>query len=86
MGEEAGASEISYWDFRSAGEKETAFMMKSTIKIGPIDQLVLAPALRSAVSIGTIGIGLGEAYTFSKETIALFQGRFSDFMTIRLLQ
>lgn len=45
-----------------------------------------APELRSAVSDATIGIGLGEAYTFSKETIALFQGKLFDFMTIRLPQ
>jgi|GEM_PF-519797 len=45
-----------------------------------------APELRSAVSNATIGIGLGEAYTFSKETIALFHGRLFDFMTIRLPQ
>ncbi|MBI3803047.1 MAG: hypothetical protein HY282_04725 [Nitrospirae bacterium] len=50
------------------------------------DDINRAPTLRSAVSNATIGIGMGEAYTFSKETIALFQGRLFDFMTIRLPQ
>lgn len=33
-----------------------------------------------------VGIGLGEAYTFSKKTIDLFGGRLFDFMIIRLPQ
>ena len=33
-----------------------------------------------------MGIGLGEAYTFTQETIDLFEGRLFDFMVIRLPQ
>lgn len=45
-----------------------------------------SPELRSVVSEDTIGIGVGEAYTFNKETIDLFKGRLFDFMVIRLPQ
>lgn len=42
--------------------------------------------LRSIVNNRTIGVGLGEAYTFDKNTIALFKRRLFDFMTIKLPQ
>lgn len=45
-----------------------------------------SPELRSVISDKTMGIGLGEAYTFNKETIDLFRGRLFDFMVIRLPQ
>ena len=45
-----------------------------------------SPELRSIVSEATVGIGVGEAYTFNKETIELFKGRLFDFMVIRLPQ
>ena len=45
-----------------------------------------SPELRSIVSEATVGIGVGEAYTFNKETIDLFKGRLFDFMVIRLPQ
>lgn len=45
-----------------------------------------SPELRSIVSKDTIGVGLGEAYTFNKETIDLFGGNLFDFMVIRLPQ
>ena len=45
-----------------------------------------SPELKSVVSKDTIGIGVGEAYTFNKETIELFKGRLFDFMVIRLPQ
>ena len=45
-----------------------------------------SPELKSVVSKDTIGIGVGEAYTFNKETIDLFKGRLFDFMVIRLPQ
>src|SRR3972149_985364 len=45
-----------------------------------------SPELKSVVSNDTIGIGVGEAYTFNKETIDLFKGRLFDFMVIRLPQ
>ncbi len=43
-----------------------------------------AADLKDVVTPGTIGIGVGEAYTFSKETLDLFGGKVFDFMTIRL--
>lgn len=45
-----------------------------------------SPELKSVITPKTMGIGLGEAYTFSRETIDLFQGRLYDFMIIRLPQ
>jgi len=42
--------------------------------------------LRALVSGNTLGIGLGEVYTFNKETIALFKGKLFDFMVINLPQ
>lgn len=40
--------------------------------------------LRSLVGSTSIGVGLGEAYTFSTETLALFNRNVFDFMTIRM--
>lgn len=69
-----------------AGPTLRAVLEQEKIPFFHSDDIKRAPELRSAVSKATIGIGLGEAYTFSKETIALFQGRLFDFMTIRLPQ
>ncbi|MDC4226431.1 MAG: hypothetical protein MPW15_19820 [Candidatus Manganitrophus sp.] len=69
-----------------AGPTLREVLEKEKIPFFHVDDINRAPELRSAVSIGTIGIGLGETYTFSKETIALFQGKLFDFMTIRLPQ
>jgi len=38
------------------------------------------------VTTGTLGIGMGEAWQFSKELIKKFDGRLVDFMGIRLPQ
>lgn len=40
--------------------------------------------LREIAVKASIGIGLGEVYTFNKDTISLFSGMLFDFMTIRL--
>ena len=40
--------------------------------------------LKDVVTKNTIGIGIGEVYTFSQETIQLFNGRLFDFMVIKL--
>ena len=40
--------------------------------------------LKSIITEKTIGIGLGEAYTFKEKTISLFKRRLFDFMVIRL--
>lgn len=40
--------------------------------------------LKSLVTNDTVGIGLGEAYTFDKQTIKLFNNKLLDFMTINL--
>ncbi|MFY9270847.1 MAG: hypothetical protein WAO55_13980 [Candidatus Manganitrophaceae bacterium] len=69
-----------------AGPTLRTVLEKEKIPFFHSDDINRAPELRSAVSSATIGIGLGEAYTFSKETIALFQGKLFDFMTIRLPQ
>ncbi len=42
--------------------------------------------LQNEINDGTIGIGMGEIYTFSKDTINLFSGKLFDLMTIRLPQ
>ncbi len=42
--------------------------------------------LNGIISEQTLGIGLGEVYTFSKKTISLFKGRLFDFMVIPLPQ
>ena len=42
--------------------------------------------LKALVSGETMGIGLGEAYTFTKRTIDLFNGKLFDFMVIRVPQ
>lgn len=69
-----------------AGPTLREVLEKEKIPFFNADDINRAPELPSAVSSATIGIGLGEAYTFSKETISLFQGRLFDFMTIRLPQ
>jgi methionyl-tRNA formyltransferase len=45
-----------------------------------------SPDLRKVVTGHTLGLGLGEVYVFSKETIDLFRGRLFDFMVIHLPQ
>lgn len=42
--------------------------------------------LRKLMSARTMGIGLGETYTFNRDTLALFKGKIFDFMVIRLPQ
>lgn len=42
--------------------------------------------LKSFITEKTIGIGLGEVYTFKAETIALFKQKLFDFMVIKLPQ
>lgn len=41
-------------------------------------------ALKKITQKASIGIGLGEVYTFNKNTIRLFSGMLFDFMTIKL--
>ncbi|MCG3117605.1 MAG: hypothetical protein LLH30_18205 [Candidatus Manganitrophus sp. SA1] len=69
-----------------AGPTLREVLEKEKIPFFHADDINRAPELPSVVSGAAIGIGLGEAYTFSKETIALFQGKLFDFMTIRLPQ
>lgn len=40
--------------------------------------------LKEVITDKTIGLGIGEVYSFSRETIALFKGRLFDFMIIDL--
>jgi methionyl-tRNA formyltransferase len=42
--------------------------------------------LKSVVTPRTMGLGIGEAYTFTTQTLELFQRRLYDFMIIRLPQ
>ncbi len=42
--------------------------------------------LKSVITDKTMGIGIGEAYTFTTETLELFKRRLYDFMIIRLPQ
>lgn len=42
--------------------------------------------LKSVVTPKTMGLGIGEAYTFTRETLDLFEWRLYDFMIIRLPQ
>jgi methionyl-tRNA formyltransferase len=45
-----------------------------------------SPELKSVVTEHTMGLGIGEAYTFTTETLELFKHRLYDFMVIRLPQ
>jgi methionyl-tRNA formyltransferase len=45
-----------------------------------------SPELVSVVTDKTMGLGIGEAYTFTTETLELFKRRLYDFMIIRLPQ
>lgn len=72
---------------------ETGLTLKDTlekenINFYHVNDINNSPELGAVIAgeKDVVGIGLGEAYTFSKETIALFKGRLFDFMVIRLPQ
>lgn len=44
------------------------------------------PHIKSVITENTLGIGIGETWSFNKELIDLFDGRLLDFMGIRLPQ
>ncbi len=44
------------------------------------------PHIKSVITENTLGIGIGETWSFNKELIDLFDGRLIDFMGIRLPQ
>lgn len=57
---------------------------KNKVNYYEIDDINTSDKLKSLITDKTIGIGMGETYTFSKEIIQLFKHRLFDFMTIRL--
>jgi methionyl-tRNA formyltransferase len=61
-------------------------MEKEKIAFFHIADINNSPELKSIITEKTIGLGIGEVYTFSKETINLFNGKLYDFMVIRLPQ
>jgi len=68
-------------------EQDATFEMilkKSKIPFFSAVDINTSPDLPRVVTSRSLGLGLGEVYTFSRATIDLFQGRLFDFMVINL--
>lgn len=61
-------------------------LKKEKISYYCVKDINSSPKFKSLILKKTMGIGLGEAYTFSKETVKMFNGNLFDFMVIRLPQ
>jgi len=59
-------------------------LRKERITFYQVDDINKSRILRSIVTERTIGIGLGEIYTFNNEVISLFKNGLFDFMVINL--
>jgi methionyl-tRNA formyltransferase len=60
------------------------FLKKNNIDYSSESDINKCFRLKKQITPYTLGIGLGEAWSFSKELIDLFDGRLLDFMGIRL--
>jgi methionyl-tRNA formyltransferase len=68
------------------GTKLGAYLEHHKIEFISTDDINEAPTIRNRITENSLGIGLGEAWTFSKDLIDRFHGRLLDFMGIRLPQ
>ncbi|MFC1568331.1 hypothetical protein ACFL37_01375 [Candidatus Margulisiibacteriota bacterium] len=59
---------------------------KENISYYPAKDINQLPQLKELVNDRTMGIGIGETYTFNTETINLFKDKLFDFMVIKLPQ
>jgi methionyl-tRNA formyltransferase len=62
------------------------FLIKNQINYTVCEDINTEKKFIQNISTNTLGIGLGEAWSFSKEIIAMFDGRLLDLMGIRLPQ
>ncbi len=62
------------------------FLIKNQINYTVCEDINTEKKFIQNISTNTLGIGLGEAWSFSKEIIAMFDGRLIDLMGIRLPQ
>jgi len=68
------------------GETLGDFLKDRNINYTSTDDINTAPGLLSEITENSFGLGLGEAWSFSKEIIEAFGGRLLDIMGIRLPQ
>ncbi|NWF66320.1 MAG: hypothetical protein HXX81_02515 [Campylobacterales bacterium] len=74
--------EESFFEFENKTLKE--LLLDKQIEFYECRDINSFSKLSQIVNSHTIGIGLGETYTFTKTTIALFNNNLFDFMTINL--
>ncbi|HEU4472537.1 MAG TPA: hypothetical protein VFR58_15695 [Flavisolibacter sp.] len=70
--------------FAGTGKTFRQVLSEKNISWFHCDDINNSQELRQLATVSSIGIGLGEAYTFSTETLGLFNRRIFDFMTIRM--
>lgn len=68
------------------GQTFEEFLIENKINYFVSDDINQDKKFLSSISIKSLAIGIGEAWSFSKEIIALFDGRLVDLMGIRLPQ
>lgn len=71
---------------KKSGAKFIDSLKKENIPFFSVDDINDSAELESVVNEKTIGIGLGETYTFGQDIIDMFNGLLFDFMVIKLPQ
>jgi methionyl-tRNA formyltransferase len=66
------------------GETLEEALRKKPIEVRSSQDINSDPDIRGLITPSTLGLGFGEAWSFSKEILDLFGGRLLDFMGIRL--
>ena len=70
--------------FTSERQKGTVGITSNSIPLHIVDDICSNNIFQSLISETTLGIGIGEAWRFDKETIDKFNGRLLDYMGIPL--